>query len=405
MNTVFSRPTRGFTLVEMLVVIAIIAVLAGIMMPILGKARDKGRQTACVSNQHQLALAVAIYGEDHDAFPGPYWFREMTNLGKATECPSYPDSEVGYGYNGFLCNRKPGTISNPSETVVTTDSSLIVTTYGEFGRSGRHNKGAVFARLDGSAVWAKEAGKGGRFACGKFPIDPLPQIGTLESVKEELPISFETLSADEWIAGNMFLICGPYGDGSENVKEQLDNDYIRETLFASRYAEDAPCPFVLAPGQDAIVAPGSSDTAVSSGRGVTQLKHWTKPNATTIGMDKFENAYNCKFPQRTSYAAAYIYSASDQVAQITWGFDDGGIMWLNGERIVRDETTDDNLVDRTGSGTGAGTPPEIWWSKPGGVRIPKGISFLLVKISNSATGGMKAKVKFNVPLSVSPVLE
>lgn len=59
---------RGFTLVELLVAIAIIMLLAGIAFPILGGMREKGRQTACASNLHQLYLACRMYAEDYDGY-------------------------------------------------------------------------------------------------------------------------------------------------------------------------------------------------------------------------------------------------------------------------------------------------------------------------------------------------
>lgn len=64
LNTVQRRP--GFTLIELLVVIAIIAVLAGILMPVFASAREKGRQTACLSNLKQVGLSVQMYSEDYD---------------------------------------------------------------------------------------------------------------------------------------------------------------------------------------------------------------------------------------------------------------------------------------------------------------------------------------------------
>lgn len=56
---------RGFTLIELLVVIAIIAILAAILFPVFAKARERGRTALCLSNLHQLSLAVRAYVDDH----------------------------------------------------------------------------------------------------------------------------------------------------------------------------------------------------------------------------------------------------------------------------------------------------------------------------------------------------
>ena len=56
----------GFTLVELLVVTAIIAVLAAIMFPVFARVREKARQASCASNLRQLGVAYAMYGSDYD---------------------------------------------------------------------------------------------------------------------------------------------------------------------------------------------------------------------------------------------------------------------------------------------------------------------------------------------------
>ena len=56
----------AFTLIELLVVIAIIAILAAILFPVFAKAREKARQTACLSNCKQIGTALMMYVQDND---------------------------------------------------------------------------------------------------------------------------------------------------------------------------------------------------------------------------------------------------------------------------------------------------------------------------------------------------
>ena len=60
---------RGFTLIEMLVVISIIAVLIALLLPALKTAREAARVSVCSSNARQIGLGLTVYTQDYDRFP------------------------------------------------------------------------------------------------------------------------------------------------------------------------------------------------------------------------------------------------------------------------------------------------------------------------------------------------
>jgi len=63
-----SRPPGAFTLVELLATLAVIAVLAALLLPALGRARDKARAAQCVSNLRQWGLTFPMYADDYGGF-------------------------------------------------------------------------------------------------------------------------------------------------------------------------------------------------------------------------------------------------------------------------------------------------------------------------------------------------
>jgi prepilin-type N-terminal cleavage/methylation domain-containing protein/prepilin-type processing-associated H-X9-DG protein len=196
MRSDFPRKS-GFTLIELLVVIAIIAILAAILFPVFAKAREKARQTSCLSNEKQMALGVLMYAQDYDEKfpggggmyppgawgPGSAWWEEIYPYIKNTQifvCPSHgsaPMSEGGYP-KSYGCNwnfltwgavNPPMSLAqvvNVSGTIMlaennthdwpalwdtnTTPASLYLNV------QNRHNEGANYAFMDGHAKWLRQ---------------------------------------------------------------------------------------------------------------------------------------------------------------------------------------------------------------------------------------------------------
>ncbi|MHB1461760.1 MAG: DUF1559 family PulG-like putative transporter [Armatimonadota bacterium] len=84
--------SKGFTLIELLVVIAIIAILAAILFPVFAQAREKAKQSSCLSNSKQIALAMKLYADDYEGdFPnGCYTGGDLDANGQLDGPLSFP---------------------------------------------------------------------------------------------------------------------------------------------------------------------------------------------------------------------------------------------------------------------------------------------------------------------------
>ena len=106
---------KAFTLIELLIVIAIISILAGILLPALAASKAKAKRIACVNNLRQTSLGIRLWAQDNvDKYP---WQLSYTNLGSA-DSPDWTDhfricsNEIG-SVRVLLCSaetkKKPAT--------------------------------------------------------------------------------------------------------------------------------------------------------------------------------------------------------------------------------------------------------------------------------------------------------
>jgi prepilin-type N-terminal cleavage/methylation domain-containing protein len=169
-----TRSPRGFTLIELLVVIAIIAILAAILFPVFAKAREKARQTNCLNNQKQIALAILMYTQDHDNqfFADPKvaaWSTMLADVddgvfGCPTGTPRGTRSAPEYGMNAYLFGGALLNINSPGACVMLGDrkanSTIANYALSNFSTDldARHANGVIVTCVDGHVAYENLSG-------------------------------------------------------------------------------------------------------------------------------------------------------------------------------------------------------------------------------------------------------
>lgn len=223
----------GFTLIELVVVIAIVAVIAAILFPVFTTVRERGRRTVCQSNLKQIALAMQQYVQDNGGTYPPMsyqgqntdgtignavnWFHLVYPYVKARQvfyCPSAPSDApahaegvnrenwefVDYIYDATYLNKvhkgtsktayrygvAEATLATPASITINEDPAWVTadgvahyegtakTSCGyEYGGSTLHSGGGNYSFVDGHVKWLTPEEVGEVYCLnGKLPSPP-----------------------------------------------------------------------------------------------------------------------------------------------------------------------------------------------------------------------------------------
>ena len=171
----YNRNRRdGFTLIEILVVIAIIGILAGMLFPVFAKAREKSRQTACMNNQRQLATNIMMYTQDYDETcpPASSVWQTINVPNTLLICPTKGGTTNTYVYNNSLSGQALGSFTTSfCDFLCTADGQHAATTgvtptydnvaYTASDCDTRHTGQFVASYLDGHVASTNNFGAAG----------------------------------------------------------------------------------------------------------------------------------------------------------------------------------------------------------------------------------------------------
>jgi prepilin-type N-terminal cleavage/methylation domain-containing protein/prepilin-type processing-associated H-X9-DG protein len=174
----------GFTLIELLVVIAIIAILAAILFPVFAQAREKARQTTCISDLKQMNLGLMQYTQDYDEhYPFDHWV-DLSGFDMNWFGAIYPYVKNGNNWSGTTSPNGTGGIYQCPSQVDSTQNTY-----------GLHQ----YLAPDGSAPWIANSYPPAyeTATLGQLPT-PADTIVVVEKGRNDASWGFVDFDAQEW---------------------------------------------------------------------------------------------------------------------------------------------------------------------------------------------------------------
>ncbi len=169
----------GFSLVEILVVIAIVAVLLGLLIPTLRNVRERADEATCASNLRQIGIALLSYHNDYNQLPIGWAGEDYTwnsalksylptyNAGGNPNrvriklaCPRIPrqnELDYNYMYNDNLYYKNLGSLTKVAKRPAVTDAENVAASTTLIGNVKEvHRGGANYLYLDGRVQWREQ---------------------------------------------------------------------------------------------------------------------------------------------------------------------------------------------------------------------------------------------------------